>query len=861
VSEEITLDIAKLKEIKGKMGPFFKTHGIILLVLIPIILSAWIRLIPSGLPATDDWAKATVDNFYKNSIRDQVRQQYPNLPEQNINGLVEQNYAQYVKQNKAQIEQQTKQVSQQYKDHFQDENGYTYMPDIDPYHYLRYSRNLLEKGQLGDEVRNGEQWDNHFLAPKGNIIGPQPHSIVLATLHRILKVFGSKTLTNSATYFPVIFIALAVIPVFFIGRMLAGNIGGLFAGIVFAVNGALLGRTTWGHADTDPYNVLFPLYFIWLFFLALNSQNTKKALTYASLSGLTLGIFSIFWGGWWYAFDFVLGTIVLYAVYQFIAEHKLSIKSIKESREIKRYLITVLTIIISSAIFVSIFTSPKNFVTSSLGPISFVSIKEASHANLWPNVYTTVAELNEASFDSIISSVGGRLFFYLSLLGILFLLLKKTDNKRDYVPYAILIILWYIGIIYASTKGIRFTMMLVPPLALAIGAAIGIIYKKAVQYMQKMEISPKITGTVVIILFILIFMPYIKGASASVKSEIPIINDAWFNSLNKIKQESAPNAIINSWWDFGHHFKFFADRAVTFDGASQNTPMAHWIGKVLLTNNEKEAIGILRMLDCGSNDAFETLNKEVNDSPTSVKLLYDIIVMDKFQAQSHLSSQGINKETASKVTELTHCTPPENYFITSEDMVSKSAVWAHFGSWDFNKADIWINTRNLPREEAIEQIQKRLNVNEEEAKKVYFQVKGITNDRDANAWIAPWPGYSGVNDCQKQDMTLACGGFLIDLETKEAQVSTDKGWQTPYSITYEENGEFFEKKFENGLLISILLLKSGDSYRIVQASPEIAGSMFTRLFFYDGIGTKQFLKFSDETSLGGQRIIVWKVRW
>ena len=83
---------------------------------------------------------------------------------------------------------------------------------------------------------------------------------------------------------------------------------------------------------------------------------------------------------------------------------------------------------------------------------------------------------------------------------------------------------------------------------------------------------------------------------------------------------------MNSWWDFGHHFKFISDRAVTFDGGTQNSPQAHWIGRVLQTDNEEEAIAILRMLDCGANSAFKLALEETNDPLISVSLVKDIIM-------------------------------------------------------------------------------------------------------------------------------------------------------------------------------------------------------------------------------------------
>ncbi len=861
--EDLELDLSKISFSKEKAIEFMKKYGIFLLVLIPVLLAAYIRLIPSTMPMADEWARSNVDSYYKSQIGNQIREQYPNLPNENVQPIIDQQYSDFRKQNKEMIQQQIKQTSNQIKSNFQDEDGYIYMPDIDPYQWLRYARNYIEKGQVGDEVRDGIQWDNHMLAPKGTDATTRPHPIVLAYLYKIMKIFSSKiTLMQSATYFPVLLAALSIIPIFFIARMFAGNAGGFFAGIMMAINGAFLARTTWGHPDTDVYAIFFAVYFAWFFFLTINAEDAKKRVIFAGLSGISIGLFSLFWAGWWYVFDFALATLGIYTLYiLFFENNEKMIRAIKENQNLKNTLTAAGLIVIISAVFITLFMNFETFTSALSQPFAFTNIKEASHATLWPNVYTTVAELNQASVKSIINSIGGNLFFYTSLIGIALLLFIKTDGRRKYLPYALMMIFWYIGIIYASTKGIRFNMMLAPPLALGIGAVAGIAYSRLSEYLKDMGIDKKITKAAIILVFLVILISYAKGAANSVKGDTPIVNDAWYNSLNKIKLESQPNAIINSWWDFGHHFKYFADRAVTFDGASQNSPMAHWIGKVLLTSDEKEAIGILRMLDCGSNDAFELLNSYVNNSHQTVDMLYDAVVRDKAGAESYLESKNIPREKISAVLEKTHCNPPENYFITSEDMIGKAPVWAHFGSWDFNKADAWINARNMPREEAIKYIQKAFENSEEEAKGIYFKIKSIINEDDANNWISPWPGYNNEMRCTEKDRKLDCNGALIDLDTKEVRLSTDRGVQIPYSLIYAENNQIKEKILNGGFQQSILLFKNGESYSIMPSSTHLSQSIFTKLFFYDGAGTSQFEKFSDQTTINGEKIIVWKVKW
>jgi hypothetical protein len=41
----------------------------------------------------------------------------------------------------------------------------------------------------------------------------------------------------------------------------------------------------------------------------------------------------------------------------------------------------------------------------------------------------------------------------------------------------------------------------------------------------------------------------------------------------------------------------------------------------------------------------------------------------------------------------------------------------------------------------------------------------------------------------------------------------------------------------------------------------LADSMFTRLFYYKGIGLKHFDLVKEDTAINGDKILVWKVDW
>ncbi len=465
-------------------------------------------------------------------------------------------------------------------------------------------------------------------------------------------------------------------------------------------------------------------------------------------------------------------------------------------------------------------------------------------------------------------------FFYIFVsiplaIGIFYALLEK---KKIDLKYGLLLCIWFIGTIYASTKGIRFIMVLVPALSVAIGLGVAFLYKLLAETLSaSLKIKQLYVQSMLILAIgLLLFVPITIGYNIGY-NQLPLINDQWYNTLQKINKEAASDAIVNSWWDFGHWFKAIADRPVTFDGGSQDTPQAHWIGKVLLTDNEQEAIAILRMLDCGGNTAYDQIYNATNDSYGAVKLAKEIIMESKEDAKETLRENRISEEDASKILQYTHCDPPENYFITSQDMVGKAPVWAHFGSWNFDRAHIVNGVNTLTKEEAIAQIQKDIGVNEEEANQLYI---GATTT-DSNYWISPWPSYvSSPTSCwQDREMLLCAAGIMVNLTTGVAQVQTSGGYTYPKQLFYIDAwGNFNLTDFSSGNYSNILVGQDGRSYSVA-IIPEGSGftgflvdtdllqSMFTRLFFFRGHNLKCFDLFDYQRTVTNEEIYVWKVDW
>ena len=607
-----------------------------------------------------------------------------------------------------------------------------------------------------------------------------------------------------------------------------------------------------------------------------------------------------------------------------------SIKPVLANPAIRRMALAGTIYFISTAAFVTLFSGWHTFSSSFAGPFSFTSIKAPviSPTAFWPNVLTTVAELNEGSINNIINSMGGIFLFFISLLGLVLSISRSEGIKKsDFVYFIgaavfygilfisfgssppiyqslkiytllawimlpvlariaisiykkdssydfqlpILLSLWIVSTMFASIKGVRFTLLLAPAFSVALGVAIGKSYTHLSRWLTKeFKIHKIISSGMLIVVWLLVFANPIKGAVAAAGSDIPIVNDAWYNALNTIKNGSGEDAIITSWWDFGHHFKALTGRRVTFDGTTQTATAAHWVGKLLMVSDEREAIGILRMLDCGSDNAFNKLFEITNDSHKTLKILNKIILLGRNQAQKELKALKLDSKDVEKILSFTHCEEPEAYFIASNDMIGKSGVWGHFGSWNFERADIWQNARKMPQVEAVSYMMKKFNYTREKAENIYFEIQSITSDNEANTWIAPWPSYAGITDCIRSDKSkiYVCGnGLQVNLSNYDVFGIGQQGILRPKSAAFASKDGLFRKDFEGATLdFGITLVpKSENEITGILSMKELVGGMFTRMFYMKGHGLKYFKVIDHQLVFPGSQletnIYVYKVDW
>lgn len=938
----------------------------VVFILFVIFMAFHLRSGPINLDGIDDRVRANVYSNIQAAISQNIAVNYPNLNAQYREEMVAEEYNKVIETGKytlngqeLDVEELARQSAANVKAAFKADNGQTYLNAIDPYHFLKLSENYQKNGHLGTELKENENGElqpyiSYKVAPVGvfTTYNPEFHILLESFLFNLYGVdensdIGEKT--EAVFLIPVIFAMLSVIPIYLILRKFTDDLSALFGSLILISLSTFVSRTVAGFVDTDAYNVFFPLMIMIFLVYGFLFKNDILTGVFAAIAGLFQALFILAWSNGWYMFIFIVASLLGYVAYtlaaSFLYEKKFNLKKISNS--IKNSSLTLVSFLVSSFIFTFLITSQNIFTLTYNSLLGYSSaISSISQTYIWPNVLSSVAELNPASFPTIIASVGGTIVFFIALMGLVLLALDykiKYDEFKMYnrlaigfaliwyflfvfqnllisltannaLMYIVLLFLplgiavlfrmyngdydskvfllfllttWIAGTIFMSLNGVRFILLMAP--AFAIAFALGMFYISKIindflsrEFKLTSPIKSKVGGlALVLVLFLVLYNPIYTTASNISNGVTPNFDDAWYNSMQKIKDNSKEDAIITSWWDFGHFFATVSGRGVTFDGASQTTPRSHWVGKLLLEGDEEVSVDILRMLVCGGNEAHDKMIEFTGETGANAvkanKIIYSTFGKSKADTRTIIENNeyfSFTDEQVDIIMENLKCdSPPENFVVTSEDMVGKTPVWAHWGSWDFTKKYVHDSYKTKSAEVIAGEIDEEVDLIDSyitELKTIDFRAtqEDIKRESLINQWFAPYPGYVPIegsywHNCLETNASLLClnGAVRIDLSDGTIQIPD----QVPLSVrrlvypsamggvntvTHDEDGD-----------LDIILRGVNGQNQIMFAQTPLGESLFTKTFYLDGSPLEYFDKFDDVNSVSGVRVVVWKVNW
>lgn len=789
---------------------------------------------------------------------------------------------------------------------YQDANGLPYFSEMDSYYNYRMTADYLDHGYMGDTKINGTSWDLHSYYPPGREVSYSPLIVYnTAFAYTFLNLFSETPLTAVAFWIGAFIASLAVIPAYFFIRRITNDYGGITAALLAGLAPAYFAHTFAGFFDTDQFNLVLPLFAVWFFVESIKSDNLKNRSIFAVLSAIFLVLFSLAWEGWIYIFYLI---VIATVVYLLVSNYLLKWKTIKKPSEFKDKkdwflnhpeIYVLIVFIVLSSILIILTSGLSSFESSLLGPIGFTQLQSTvKAATSYPNVYVSVAELQVPDIWEAISNVGGFVVFIFALLGVFLLFWrlkprkeettevtnkikensskktskKKTKKKRtkrrkgdevkektketqkkyiipelnikeknNYLLYAILLSIWLLVTAYALTQGVRFAEAFALPVALSAGIFVGLMLEYVKSYVE----TPSLQTVVMIILVAAAAFAPVYSAFAISYTVVPGTDDAMINSLEWIKGNTASDTVITSWWDYGHLFAAIADRPVTFDGSTQNTPRAYWVGRALTTDNETLSAGILTMLSTSGDSGPDTIEVYTNNTGKSVEILNKILGVDKTTATDILTSEyGLTTEQAQNVTQYTHPdNPTPNVLITSSDMVGKAGWWSYFGNWNFqaNNSTMY----NYVDGEGVIVPENETGLGNNTT--VIIANNAVFAEITDNNVTA---GIVNLNQIdQNKSTSELINEFVNGLQDNSSVIVK------PHRLIVMENNSITQNDtVSDSGVYSIIIVNNNGTYMTYIMNKELEDSMFTRLYILRGQGISQFSLDYEQTG-----VMVWKV--
>ncbi len=192
---------------------------------------------------------------------------------------------------------------------------YTLGPDLDPFLFLRYTKQIVNDGKIAEH-------DSMRYVPLGFDTSKETKLLpyMIAHFHKILNFFSPVSIEYSAVIFPAFMFLLVVVFFFFFILKVFENhkkryIIALISTIFLILSPSLIPRTVAGIPEKESAGFFFMFSGFYLFLAAWKSKTTfKKSLILAVLAGISSAALQLIWGGWIYIFI----TISIYTFLAFI---------------------------------------------------------------------------------------------------------------------------------------------------------------------------------------------------------------------------------------------------------------------------------------------------------------------------------------------------------------------------------------------------------------------------------------------------------------------------------------------------------------------------------------------------------------
>jgi len=712
-----------------------------------------------------------------------------------------------------------------------------YLLGADPYYYYRLTKNLVRTGRLSNRISGGKFFDPLMTAPHGRWRNFEIHPYTGLFLHNALRLFNRNIpLFLSVSIIPLILYPLCLF--FFVLCCLELRISPallLVSGFFFSLAPIFIQRNCIGWYDTDPYNIIFPL--ASLFMLSKIFSNPEKRGWVCVLS-LVCGIFSVFWQGW--ALLPIIVTVSLLAGCVFFLLSKKPVLPLLADCGI---------FLLGTAVTSGFLLSPEGLASSLSETLNITRMFSLLDLSIWPDVFLTIGELKRTSPVKIMYLTGGPVFSFFAVYGFIMFFC----SKRSVIPFGYRISVCIFTAIFAimSGKGERFAVFLIGPASLCFAfglhSAFSLIQKPLLLFLRGNLRAER----TIWLFFLLVLLASPLTFAHIVSSRLnPIFNETWDSALNDINSLTPKNSIVNSWWPPGHFIRAVAERGVTFDGATPEVPQSFWVASFFMSDDESEAVGILRMLNTSGNKAMEFLISEGITADRAVEIIKNIVKKNRSGAISTLQ-RFLPEDKAVLMAALTHGDPPPSFCFVYDDLMKNTLGLYYVDRWDFSKA-IAAKERTLAPSPPAEAF-----------------IRG-SKENIALMWRIsggmPYIGEESFRTNEKDGIIFFSNGVSLNTSDMTAKFTSLEGQisGTPESIILPVAGGLTEKPMKNpDLRLSVLFIRREENRTSCIVAPSrVLKSVIFRLYYLNGLGLKNFEPFIlEENPALNTKILIYRINW
>ncbi|MDD4957076.1 MAG: STT3 domain-containing protein [Candidatus Omnitrophica bacterium] len=815
-----------------------KTLYSIAIVVLISLAGVFFRMYPAlvnPISKARDTARAIVMMNLHKMVSTATSQQMPGKTQEELDATINQRLRSIMNKERHNVNTSIDQAAEQFR------NVYKYfLLGSDSFYYYRLTKNIADTGRLSDQIKNGKFFDPLMLAPEGHWRNIELHPYSGYFFFRAIKPFNKNmSLYSAVMYIPLILFLFSVVIFLLVCRtMTLGPLPTLISGIGFSLAPMYLQRSALGWYDSDPYNVVFPLAVILSLLLVLRKKTYLSVLCLSAVSAF----YALFWQGWVFLPTIATLSLLATACYR-ILTGKDKAGTLMVLRNTGLFLLLTFAL-------ACLFSTPRG-VISSISEISDIFSKFIFMAkNPWPDAFLTVGELKTPSLLKMIHLLGGIVFLIPFAIGAVSLILRRISLISEEEQVALLCVI--ILCLFMAHSAERFVLFLLPPYFICVGLGVHVLYEK-LRSAGAAYFGPSWRGPVShlpAIILIVVFFTSSGVYSCAVSSRLfPMYNVVWDEAMSDLREKTPPESIVDTWWPPGHFIRAMAERRVCFDGATLESPRGYWMASCFLANEEKEALGILRMLNSSGDNAVGLITGSGLPLYEAISLIKSLVVLDKDAARAS-ARERLPYDKAEQLISMLFSSPPPSYCFLYNDLIDNALGLYFVKNWDFKKR---MEAQDRPDIRGIKQSSSLVRGSRENIGMMWSFAGG-----------RPYIGEETFPVGTKDGFIIYPNGVIFHPGIMEARINNLEGKISgiPESILYLDNGEFREKKLGNDTLrISVLFKKYTDGrYSCIVAPGNVLRSILYRLYYFDGAGLEHFSLFTrKEDARLSTKILVYKV--